>query len=330
MLNNSAPVSRVLSLNVRERVLWSTCFLVESVFIVIGNLIALSIFAKKRPRVNKSTYFLISLTIADFFVGVSTALASLPLILFSDGYRNPSYVIVNAYSICTVFSTFSSIVLLTAIALERAFAIVFPIKHRLANQRHYFIAIWGSVALSFVISCTVVLLQSVVPREYSEEHPEYSSVFMIAVSLTLLVIIISAYLTIWVKTRFLSKKNERLTTLKRNKKIAKTLFIVTAFSMATWLPEGILLGYTTFLCGTCRFSAPKHVYMFTDVILYGNSFVNLFVYALRMPYFRKELSKLLRCSSRPLSRPGKQLRMKTCTTRTTRMPIMLLGIQTKR
>ncbi|XP_031560670.1 adenosine receptor A3-like [Actinia tenebrosa] len=330
MLNNSTSVARALRLSVQERVLWSSFFLIESVFIVIGNSIALSIFTKKRSRVNKSTYLLISLTIADLFVGLSTAFAALPLMLYSDGYRNPSYVIVNVYSICTVFSTFSSIVLLTAIAFERAFAIVFPIKHRLAKQRHYFTVIWGSVALSLVISSTVVLLQLVVPREFPVEHLKYTNVFMIVMSLILLVLVLSAYGIIWVKTRFLSNNDERLTT-KRNKKIAKTLFIVTVFSFATWLPEGILLGYNTFLCPMCRSSVPKHVCMFADFVLYGNSFVNIFIYTFRMPYFRKELKTLVRRSSRPLFRPGQRsLPMKACTTRSMAAPIMLLSIQAKR
>jgi len=270
--------------------IWATCFSLESAVIIFGNLVALVIFLKTKLQ-SKSNYLLISLTVADLCVGLTTGLSAIPLILFNDGYKNCSYTIVNIYFICTIFSTFWSITILCVIAFERAFAIIFPLKHRMLKDKHYYCAIGATVTIAMIILSIVIGLEQAGAVLSLEVRHKVVNIFMIVSSFIILLLIGLAYGTIWIKTRFFVLRE--CNSSRKNKKLAKTAFIVTVLSFASWMPEGMIIAYEMFLCSLCPLGLPLHFYMLADFLLYGNSFINLLVYAFRMPSFRKELRRIV-------------------------------------
>lgn len=277
-------------LDTQNRVIWATCFSVESIVITIGNLIAMVIFLKTKLHC-KSNYLLVILTVADLCVGLATGLSAIPLILYNDGYKNGHYTIVNVSFICNIYTTFWSIIVLAFIAFERVYAILFPLKHRMFKDKDYYCAIGATVIISLVILFIIIGLEQVGAASSHESRHRVVNIFMIVVSFIILVLIGLSYVTIWIKIRFFVLRE--CNSSRKNKKLAKTAFIVTVVSFISWMPEGMIIAYEMFLCRSCPPKLSIHVYMFADVLLYGNSLVNLFVYAFRMPFFRNELSRIV-------------------------------------
>ena len=73
----------------------------------------------------------------------------------------------------------------------------------------------------------------------------------------------------------------------RNKKLAKTLFIVTILSLITWLPTGFSLASPSYL----RDASSLYVQI-TLTLQFANSFLNPIVYCFRMTEFKMSLKKL--------------------------------------
>lgn len=97
-----------------------------------------------------------------------------------------------------------------------------------------------------------------------------------------------AYLTIWISTKrsqFLHKSSKDA---EQNKKLAKTLFLVTVLSIATCLPNALTLATRDYLQQLYSFRV-----QITLVALFANSFINPIFYCFKMPAFKKSLKTLL-------------------------------------
>ena len=251
--------------------------------ITIANSIALAVFLKKSFLVKKSTYLLLSLTIADLLVGVSGIVHD--AFILSQPPPSQSLTLI---AVTSMFST-ASILSLTFISLERLVAVFWPFHHRLAKSVHYFVAIAVAWVLTVCLP-TPLLLMLHFPKVFHFEKNVVHSRWIILVPCLSLAIIVFSYLFIWIKLTFFTKfRNCR--TIQENSKLTKTLFIVTSVSLATWLPK------TT--TDSLKFlNLYDNMFMYEDsgqyvaitFLLFSNSFLNLVVYAFRMPEFRRELS----------------------------------------
>ena len=76
----------------------------------------------------------------------------------------------------------------------------------------------------------------------------------------------------------------------REKRLAKTLFIITAASLLTWLPFQILL----LLIGNLDYVNPP-VLMIIKFLQFSNSLVNVTIYPFRISEFKNTLLQMLRC-----------------------------------
>ena len=106
-------------------------------------------------------------------------------------------------------------------------------------------------------------------------------------TVTCLITLSVAYLTILI---YCTKDDPRLPINRRqpNKKLAKTLYIVTLLSVITWIPHGV----TNVLRSMSR-KKEGYAYFIGQICRLANSLVNLILYCYRMPEFRKTLRNIV-------------------------------------
>ena len=106
-------------------------FCILALMIVFGNSLVIGAFRVNRRLRTTTNLLLMSLAIADLLIGT----VSVPLWVYisvTDTVRGPLY---NSYLIFDVICGVSSILNLTAISLERCYALLHPIKHRNIRKR---------------------------------------------------------------------------------------------------------------------------------------------------------------------------------------------------
>lgn len=109
-----------------ESIISNVLFCLLAVMIVFGNSLVIGAFRVNRRLRTTTNLLLMSLALADMLIGS----VSMPLwvyISITFTYRGPIY---RAYFIFDIICGVSSILNLTAISLERCYALLSPIKHR--------------------------------------------------------------------------------------------------------------------------------------------------------------------------------------------------------
>ena len=255
---------------------------IESVLICFGNSLTVFIFWKRRRRLKRTAYFLINLTAADLGVGVCAAVqTALMSISRDERARNWAAAPLN---LCTLASLFT----LTAVALETAYAVVFPLCHRTTSisvYRFAVVLIW----LLAVVSQVSISLGPI----FSPNPVKTMSVPMVittALSAVCIILITLSYALVWC---VMIRRPKRLQTRDRveKKKLATTLFIVTVLSLTTWIPGQSNMIAKMF---TPNSDETTHIVF---LLLLANSFVNPLVYACRQPEFRGDVKRTLcRCA----------------------------------
>ncbi|KAL9957373.1 hypothetical protein ACROYT_G039004 [Oculina patagonica] len=286
MANNSshqaslamATQSHVATSDVKS---WCATFAAEAVIVAIGNLFIVTVFAKTRDmRRQHRHYFLMNLAIADFLVG---ALAEPLFVYILGGYYNLwtfkyKNILFTASIFLDMFSGISSIAFLAAIALERLYATLYPAKYRATKDASYAVVAF----LLWVVSAIIPSIRIYLGNDYISLYA-----WMPVVCLQLLVISL-AYIVIWAKVLFFSSKRLNQS---RERRLNVIVSILTLASLSTWLPFIILNTVSMF-----QPVSITAVYA-TKVLHYGNSLVNPFLFALKMPKFRKA-AKSIFCSAR--------------------------------
>lgn len=254
---------------------WCTAFAVEAVFVAAGNLFIIIVFAKtKELRGNRQLFFLMNLAMADVLVGI---LAEPLFVYILGGYYNMwsfNYADVLGFAsiFLDMFSGISSIAFLTAIALERLFATMYPIRYRGTKNARYAIIIFTLWAMSTAIPVARLTFGN-----------DYNSLYLwMPLVCILLLLIGTAYFAIWIKVLFRSAKRMKA----RENHLNVTLTILTITSLSTWLPFIIL--------NTVNMFQPVNVapVYATKLLHYGNSLLNPFLFALKMPKFRDAANKI--------------------------------------
>ena len=90
--------------------------------------------------------------------------------------------------------------------------------------------------------------------------------------------------------------------IRRERKLTKTLFIVTIVSLILVMPFTIFWFLFHVTSGekveTISHETWRHLALSLNGLFYGNSLINPLLYALKMPQFKRALFLLLRCKSR--------------------------------
>lgn len=272
-----------MTCNTAELFFWTIIFAVESFIIIVGNIITIIVFWKLRCVLKKTYCLLINLAVADLVVGFSAMEVivnrNISSLKNSENLHGRGYITLNAF-----FGT-ASLTTLLLVAVERCYAIVYPFRHRALRTQIYIngiVAVWAmSIVIAFIRLAPTIFSNSVITVA--------SPWIMTCLASMGVFIICSLYVVIW---RLSRKEDPRISRAKReqNKRLAKTLFIVTATSVATWLPFAVtfVLPHHIRHHYQCAVHSAAYVGRFTQL---ANSLLNPMIYCFRMSEFSKVLRK---------------------------------------
>ncbi|XP_078364497.1 adenosine receptor A3-like isoform X2 [Oculina patagonica] len=269
-------------------IVWSLCFGLLATFTVVGNVLTISVFLKKRLR-KRAHFLLISLAVADLLVGLLTV--PLYIVINTILYLGRHFFLV--YTFIDILTGITSIYTLAVISLERMYAIGWPVRHRTLNLRVYMFAIVTPWILAAIFTSLFVMqFLNII----AHESFMYS---LILFQSTPLLAICAAYCVIWRKQKSPTMGNQNH--VAREARLAKTLLLITGASLLTWIPFQILNLLV-------NFGATRHFLYFNltlyiiKIIQFSNSLVNVIIYPLRISEFKNGLLQTFHCCVVPCQR----------------------------
>ena len=173
------------------------------------------------------------------------------------------------------------------ISLERAYALIWPLRHRASSTKSYIY----SVILVWIAVLSVGVVAMLAAYGYLNILELWVALCCI-VLLSLITICIS-YLAIRKKLTnredpAIGNVHNRQNASEQNTKLSRTLFIVIAVSLGCWLP-GILAYPIHSLCSSCLHGPLINVCGTLHLV---NSLVNPLIYCFRIPIFRETLKRM--------------------------------------
>ena len=282
-----------------EGITVSAFFLLETVLIVTGNFLTISLFATERKLRKKNLFLVVNMAFADLISGA----VSLPLYVYL--YIGPAYRLWKWHTSYTTLhicwditdTTFSQASLIPAvfIALERFYAIYWPLKHRTLSPKAYYITI--------VIIWTLALLVSAVfnPVKYliSEKAATYAWM-----SFPLLFLFIVCACNIGICRTFHKRKvsSQQGNRASQTRRLTVTLLLVSTISLLSWLP--LVTANYIFYVQNINTSKWHLIYRIINILNFSNCFVNSVLYSLRIPEFRQALALCFTRCQKVINRPG--------------------------
>ena len=261
----------------------------ECAIISIGNIFTIYVFWTHRKRLKRTSILLINLAVADLLVGLTElpgiASGTIPQhfvkgkMMKETTHDNMTVIIPTMFSCTSLFC-------LVLISLERAYAVIWPLRHRVASTKMY---ICGT-AVVWAGGLTVATLLSL--NSFKVFGYTYAMVPVCVMIFSSLVIICISYLSIRTRLQFravpAAKHQNRHNNEEQNMKLSRTLFIVIAASFVCWLPGSV--SYFIYVFCECEFSVPL---LYSGTLFnIGSSIVNPIIYSFRMPIFKEMLKRL--------------------------------------
>ena len=244
-------------------ILFIVIFSLEAVLIIIGNAFTIFVFWTQRLHLKRTFYLLINLAFADLLVGIAQVGVIATGRIFSVGeeaVQTPS-VALEAFG----FST--SVFCLAIISLERVYSVLWPLRHRVTNNRAYIYSIIIVWVAGLCLAGLWVL--TVYNTKVDSMYATVTNNFFLFISL---LIICVSYLTI--RSRLHSTTPElqghHQISKERNLRISKTLFLVVAFSLVFCLPAFVI--YT--ILNVCWQCFSPTVLRLVNFLHLANSMVN--------------------------------------------------------
>ena len=264
-----------------EGIALCSALILSSVLIIAGNLLTLVLFAVTKPLRRKSLFLVMNMAFADLMLGAFT----LPFYIYlvGDAYQlwTAKYDFEHvAYKI--FYTSFDDTFLLgsyisaASISCERFYAVFWPFKHRSLSTRTYRIAIFLLWSSAVLVSTLMTLLNVSSSFESVLNFFEHQSV-----------------------------ASQHRNGASRNRRLTKTLLLVSILALLCWLPIVIL----NILIYITKTSIPWKFYYMVNILNYSNSFVNPIVYVFRIPEFQQAL-RLCCTKSRPAIKMVKTQRKK--------------------
>ena len=284
-----------------ECITWVAVFVTVCAATATVNLISIILFIKNRSLRTRAMYLVISLTIADMFVGGFS---------FFDSIRvyntygcdivkmNLSQELVAIILFLYLWFLLTSLTNIAAISLDRMHAIIRPFAHRLIKKWVYGVTIAGVWVSAAMLSTAI----SIITLRY-RQYLIYGFYLWHSYCCLCLLVICVSYSSIAVK--FLCGAHpQHHGAANRQRKLTVTLFIMTIVSLLMWLPYAVLI-FLLFRTSIKKFLTPLELLrlLLSLTILYVmNSLVNPIVYTIRMPEFRKALLLLFKRQRRQNAR----------------------------
>ena len=257
---------------------WLTVVVIELAVISIINGFTILTFARNRHLRKRTKYLIISLTIADFFVGtVSGPLHIYHTMTFEpgSGFGWGKFIVLLLEQ---VFTT-CSLLHLALLSLERLHATLFPIRHCLMLNWVYFKAIVCIWLLAVILASAITTFFLIAPK--ATYFAWASLIIAVLFTVTVSYVIIALNL----KRRVPSYSSGAVSS---ERKLTVTLLVVIVLSTLVILPWSFysVLKISTRLTGLSA-EAQFGIRESFNVCFYANSFVNPLVYSLREKEFRK-------------------------------------------
>ncbi|XP_068696602.1 QRFP-like peptide receptor [Montipora foliosa] len=279
-----------------ECIAWLTVVNIEAVAMVTMNALTIIIYLKERILRKRSMYLVISLSVADMFATCNLIVQSLVL---GNDCNFWDIKLFRSISFLGHFFPAASVANLAAISLERMHATFRPFRHRLIKKKIFGAAVagvWFTVALSTGILFSPFFLgRSDINTFFHIQASYYSLGFCC------LLIIVVSYTSIARKV-YCGKHPQHHGAIRRERKLTKTLFIVTVVSLILVMPFTIFWFLFSVTSGemveTISHETWSHLALSLKCLFHGNSLINPLLYALKMPEFKRALFLLLRCRSR--------------------------------
>ena len=259
---------------------WAVAFSVVALFVFVSNVLILVAFTAKSMR-KRSYYQVINLSVADLGVGVMV----IPFYVVTMMKRG-SEATCNIMTFIDPLFGLASFLILVVISCERFLAVCWPFRYRLLKRRHY--------ATCLALPWAVAVLAAAVdgwPRPKWLPFPLFLPILSLGV-----VVMFACYTALWVTKNAAipgfqpSVVGQQAMKLK-NRQLAKTLFITTLASMATWLPFLIYVYYN--LYGGPSYVNSYQIFFALKLLQFTNSFVNGIIYSLRMRAFRATIQGMV-------------------------------------
>ena len=279
-LMNSTGSSRIVPSKV-EGIALCSAFTLTSIFIVLGNLLIIILFAIDKKLRKKSLFLVINMTFADLMLGA----LSLPIYIYYIGtgfelwagrYNMQSLHIVFTI-VDSIFMT-ASLIFAVFISGERFYAVYWPFKHRTLSTRAY----RNVVVMAWTLVLLATGLNNGLLWFVSSEFAIYQWISFLG---ALIVIMFGCNIAIWRKFQDKSVASQQPNRALQNKRLTKTLLFVSIFSLLSWLPLSII----TYFISVSNVQIPVRFHNLTVCFAFSNSFINPLVYALRIPEFRQVL-----------------------------------------
>ena len=285
---NTTVPSRIVP-SKAEGIAFCSAYILQFVFIVVGNLLTIVLFAVNRRLRKRSLFLVINMAFADLMIGTVT----LPIYIYSvgagykfwaGGWLNSKSLSV-FYMVVDSFFTFASLISAAFISAERLYATYRPLKHRTLSMQAYRIILFMVWTLALLSTAIYIVLNLLIATKHSNVWTPL--VFILTL------IICGCNIGIWRKFQRGGLAPQRHSSASRNKRLSKTLMFVSTLAVLLWLP----LTITNYLIFVHHFQIPSKYYLSMVVLTYSNSFVNPVVYAFRIPEFGEALA--LCCLRRP-------------------------------
>ena len=271
-----------------ECIAWLTVFMTESVAIVTLNILTVIVFIKNHSLRKRSMYLVINLAVADMFVGGCSEITCLVLLGESCAFWNTQRLPLLVQIYMQYLFQVASLTNLAAISLERAHATFRPFRHRIIKKWVFGFILTVICVTSGLLTIAIYLFPNSLSSNYIWNFFNGFFLFVIFVS----------YVSIAVKISCGAHPQHHGAT-SRERKVTKTLLIVTVVSLLLWLPFTI---FTVLWFYLPSFLPPYQVssYLFAafTILFYTNSLVNPILYAVRMPDFKRALVSLFRRQQR--------------------------------
>ncbi|KAK2548771.1 Glucose-dependent insulinotropic receptor [Acropora cervicornis] len=257
----------------------------EAVLIIVGNSLAIFVFWTQNFRQRRTCLLLINLSTADLLVGVAESLVIATEKIPTGGQEEDDSRLLSFL----VFASCTSVLFLVLISLERVYAVLWPVRHRVSSLQIYVCSIVTVWFIGLIFG--VLLLLSLSLEEVNRGY--FFATFNTCLFVSFLVTCIS-YVKIGRRVictpRDENSSNTRNPFHATSARLSRTLFGVFAISFLLWLP--LLVVYTAkHFCPRC---IPRVLERVVHALRVANSMVNPLVYSFKMPAFKNALGRLRR------------------------------------
>ncbi|XP_066911322.1 adenosine receptor A2b-like [Clytia hemisphaerica] len=253
---------------------------------LLGNcLVILAFFWGPRSLRNYTNFFVVNLAVSDLMVGC----LSLPFwIVYRADIELVDREKYTFFISLDILCGTTSILSLSAISLERMFAVKFPTTHFNLTSKPIKLGIVVTWFLAIIFTGSKFAI-----RTPTQIRAYTASIFTLAFLVPLL-IIVASYTIIFIAA--VKMMNEANTTgkLAREIHVAKTISVIITLFVICWMPFFVINMVWVFCSDYCDQKRNyRWVVHISKMMHYANSMMNFFVYAVRLPDFRRAFKAIL-------------------------------------